>query len=248
MISDDKPHGAIIGLVAVLSIFIILFLLIGIRIVRYDEYAIEKTFSGKLYSYVYDPGFRWLGFSSLIRVNNQVRNYEVVVEAASKDYQDVNMIVNLNMVIKKDKVYDFVKNYQSEEQYVQYLNNKIQEKIKTIIIKYDAEEVLNNRLEISKELYGSVADMPELTYFKINDLAIKNIQFSEKFSETLERKAQISIEQDILTRQKDNLELLKANMKIVDIDTYFKYQLIEKWDGKSNLIISDALLTSQAGN
>ena len=225
-------------------ILLIVFLTFTISIVNYDEYAIEKEF-GQLYSDVKDPGFTWVGFGSLIRVNNQVRNYEVVVSAASSDYQDVTLTLNMNTKIKKDSVYDFTKNYPSEEVYTHYLNNKIQEKVKSIVLKYDAETILKNRLNISHELYLSVKDIPELQYFEFNDLTIKDVQFSPKFNEILERKAQVKQEYEIIERQKQNLELLNENMKNINIDTYFKYQLIEKWDGKSSLIISDALLTSQ---
>lgn len=237
---SDAVFDAVV-VIAVLVIVTGIFLLWGISIVGYDEYAVEKEF-GTLKTGLKETGFNWVGFGSLIRVNNQVRNYEVVVEAASRDYQDVTLTVNLNIVILKDKVFDFIKNYPSEEVYSQYLNNKVQERIKTVVIKYDAESILNNRLSLSKELYDSIKSMPELSFFEFNDLAIKNIQFSDKFSETLERKAQVNIEKEILTKQKDNLELLKSNMQIVSMSDYFKYQLIEKWDGKSNLVISDAII------
>lgn len=237
---SDMGMGTFFVLAAV-TMFIALFLAWGIAIVDYHDYAFEKEF-GKLKPELKEQGFRWVGFGSLMRVNNQVRNYEITINAASSDYQDVIMQVNLNTKIKKDKVYNFLTNYQSEEMYQQYLDNKVQEKAKTIILKYSAEEVLNKRLQISKELSEEIKDIPELEYFELNDLAIKDIQFSEKFSEVLEKKAQVLIEREILTRQKENLQILQQNTQIVDIDTYFKYQLIEKWDGHSSLFISDGLL------
>lgn len=222
-------------------IFVGMVLIWGLCIVSYDEFALEKEF-GVLKDGIKPTGFNWVGLGSLIRVNNQVRNYQITVTGASSDKQDVNMIVNLNIRIKEDKVFDFVKAYTSEESYQSYLNNKVQEKIKSILIDYKADEVLDRRLEISKQLFESVKDIKELEYFEFKDLSITDIRFSEQFTDILERKARVSIERDILERQKENLELLKKNMAVVDIDTYFKYQLIEKWDGKSNLIISDALL------
>ena len=239
-----NKRAELIEVIAGILIFVFLaavFFVWAISIVNYNEYAVEREF-GTLYQDVKATGFTWVGFGTLQRTNNQVRNYEITIEAASNDYQDVKIILNLNTQIKRELVYDFVKNYLSEETYTQYLNNKVQEKVKTLVLKYSAEEILTKRIAISKELYDAVKDIPELKYFTFNDLTIKDIQFSDKFSEVLERKAQILIEREVLTRQEENLKLLKNNMQVVDIDTYFKYQLIEKWDGKSNLIISDAVL------
>jgi hypothetical protein len=42
--------------------------------------------------------------------------------------------------------------------------------------------------------------------------------------------------------EKSNLELQKQNIEIIDVNNYFKYMLIEKWDGKSDLIISENLI------
>jgi|SRR3989338_469999 len=235
-ISNIKFTLSLIGLIV-----IIVFLFFSVSIVNYNEYAIEKEL-GKLYSDIKEPGFVWVGIGSLKRVNNQVRNYEITVNAASSDFQDVTMALNLNTKIKKQNVYDFVKNYPSEEAYQQYLNNKVQEMVKTIILKYNAEQILLNRLQLSKELYEAVNDIKELEYFEFNDLSIKDIQFSTRFNEILEKKAQVFIEREILIRQRENLKLLEENMQTIDIDTYVKYQLVEKWDGKSALIISDNLL------
>lgn len=237
----DKRAQIGVGITLVMLALIGVFLLWGISIVHFDEYAVEKEF-GKLYSEFKEPGITWVGFGTLVRVNNQNRNYEVHVEAASKDLQQIDLDLNLNLRIKKEETYNFIKNYPSEEIYTQYINNKIQERVKTIVLKYNAEEVLNKRLLISKEMYDEIKQIKELNYFEFNDLAIKNVVFSTAFNDMLEKKAQVELERDIITKQKENLKLLKTNMEVMDIDTYFKYKLIEKWDGKSNLIISDAII------
>jgi len=241
---QEDYFGVIGGVMAVSVIVILLLLAWAISIVHFDEFAVEKEF-GNLYTEFKEPGFTWVGFGSLVRVNNQNRNYEIHVEAASKDLQQINMDLNLNMRIKKEETYEFIKNYQDESIYVLYINNKVQERVKTVVLKYNAEEVLKHRLQLSKELYDEINQIEELSYFTFNDLAIKNVAFSPEFNSMLEKKAQVELERDIIIKQKENLRLLKENMGVMDIDTYFKYKLIEKWNGQSALIISDALLTTQ---
>jgi len=60
----------------------------------------------------------------------------------------------------------------------------------------------------------------------------------------IESKAELDIQKDIITKQKENLELQKKNIDSIDVDKYFKYQLIEKWDGKSALYIGSTLINS----
>jgi hypothetical protein len=175
-------------------------------------------------------------------VSNQVRNYQIKVDAPSKDFQSVIMDLNLNLKLKKDKVYDFVKNYADESTYITYLNNKVQEKVKTVVLQYNAEEILLNRLNASKQLYTEVQEIPELEYFEFQDLAIVNIEFKPVFDALLEKKAQVLFEREIIKNQKANLELLKTNIDVIDINKFFKYTIADKWDGKSALIISDSII------
>jgi len=245
MINKKGQENGLFGYSVLLLLGIgLLILVFGLRIVEYNEYAFEREF-GTLYQDQKETGFNWIGFGSLQRINNQVRNYEIIVKAVSKDLQDVSIDLNLNLRIKKDQAYNFLVNYKDEATYLQYLNNKVQEKVKTVILKYDAVEILNNRLAISEEFNDDVSNIKELNYFEFNDLAIKNIQFGDEFTKSLERKAQVNVERDILIKQKENLEVMRQNMGILDVDTYFKYQLIEKWDGKTPLIISDAVINTK---
>jgi regulator of protease activity HflC (stomatin/prohibitin superfamily) len=244
MINSIKAELAewIVGFFAIIILLAIIMPFIVLTRVNYSEYGIKKTWTGHLNDNVLTDGIRYRGFGSIITASNQVRNYEIKVDAPSRDFQSVIMDLNLNLRLKKEQTYNFIKNYADENTYISYLNNKIQEKVKTIILKYDAEEILLNRINVSKELYNEVKDIPELTYFEFNDLTLANIEFKPEFDALLEKKAQILFEREILTQQKQNLVLLSENMKVVDINTYFKYKLIEKWDGVASLIISDAII------
>lgn len=238
---DEDSITIGLGALVTFIIGIGIFLLWGLSLVQYNEYCVEREF-GTLKEGIKDTGFEWVGFGTLQCVNNQVRNYEIKVEAASKDMQNVLLELNMNTKIIKEQTYNFNKNYLTEEAYQQYLNNKVQEKVKAVLVRYPAEEMIFKRLEISESIKEEVKEIKELQYFEFNDLTIKNIQFSEEFNNVLEKKAQVQYEGDIIRKQKENLVALKKNVEVMDIDTYFKYKLIEKWDGKSALIISESLL------
>lgn len=239
-----KGQVEIFWLSVIFFVLLIGFLVWAFNIVDYNEYCVEKEF-GHLKPEVKTQGIRWVGIGRLQCVNNQVRNYEIKVDGASNDFQDVLVTLNLNIRINKDKVFDFVKDYKTEDKFTQYLNNKVQEKVKLILLKYSAEDLLLKREQVRDEMYKAVIKIPELKYFTFNDITIKNVEFSEEFNKMLERRAGINQEKIIIEKQKENLKLLKENIKELDISDYFKYKLIEKWDGKADLIISDAILTKQ---
>lgn len=224
-----------IGMVVVIGIIFVIGLFF-IGIVNFDEYCFVKSFSGKLDNGIKTQGFTWKGFFGGLKcVNNQHRNHEILIDAPSKDLQKILIDLNINMKIKQDKAYDFIVNYPSEDTYTQYLNNKIQERIKITALKYNAEDFIYKRPEISKEILTEVQNIPEINYFEIGDVAVKNIEYSEGFRGMLERKAQIELESQIIQKQKANIKLIQENMQNVDMDDYFKYIISEKWDGKSSL-------------
>lgn len=241
---NKKGFGELLGVFLIATvIFIGVWFLWAFSIVEYNEYAYENEF-GKLSNDLKTQGFNYVGFGTLIRINNQVRAYNIHVDAATKDMQEVKFDVNINAKLKKEESYNLLKDYKDENTFFTYVNNKIQEKAKTVIYKYDAKEMLDRRLEIGNDIKTEVSKMPELKYFELDDVALANIQYSEEYNKVIEAKAKIDIERDIILKQKENLELQKKNIESIDVDTYFKYQLIEKWDGKTPLIISDSLLST----
>ena len=231
-----KAQVAIISGSIALLVILFFISLFCISRVNYDEYCFVKSFSGTLDSGIKTQGFVWKGFlGSLVCTNNQHRNHEVLVDAPSGDLQEVKIDLNINMKLKQDKSYEFLINYPSEETYTQYLNNKIQERIKVTALKYNGEDFIYKRPEISKEILTEVQNIPEINYFEITDVAMTNVDFSETFRASLERKAQQDIEGQIIAKQKANILLINQNMETTNMNNYFKYIIAEKWDGKAPL-------------
>ena len=222
---------------------LIIIALTGVRTVSYNEYAYEYEF-GKLKAEPKHQGFNWIGLGHLKRLNNQFENYNFVVDASTKDMQGVDFEVNVNMRLKEDKAYSFLLDYKDKKVFLNYLENKVQEKTKTVFFKYNAEELLGKRLEITNNVLEVIQNMAGIEYFELKDFTISNIQYSDEFDRTLERKAQVEIEREIIKKQKENMELMNENIMSLKIDDYLKYQIAEKWDGKSSLIISDRFLTT----
>ena len=153
--------GAIFAIALVVLFIALIWCLFIFRIVGYNEYAYEKEF-GKLKMELKEPGIRYVGIGSFIRVNNQVRTYNIPVDAATKDIQSVNFDVNLNIQLKEEESFNFIKDYQTEESYFTYMNSKIQEKAKTVIYKYSAMDMIDKRLLISQDILAEISQIKEL--------------------------------------------------------------------------------------
>lgn len=234
---DNKVAAFIIFAV----IMLVGFALLGFRVVRYNEYAYEYEL-GNLKMDIKEPGIRWIGIGQLKRISNQYMNYNTKVDASTKDMQGVDFDVNVKLITKKDRAYEFFKDYPSMDSFKNYLESKIQEKSKTVLFKYNAEELLGNRLEITRNVLDSLKELDGVDYFEIKDFAISNIQFSGDFDAILERKAQVMIERGILEQQKENMRIMRENVDMLDTEDYLRYQIAEKWDGKASLIISDSFI------
>ncbi len=235
MNNKSQILGWVIGIIA---IFLFIYAIASFSILQYNENGIIKSFNGKLDSNLETQGWVYVGmFNSMIRVNNQIRNHQITVEASSKDLQKVTILLNINMQIKSDKTYDFIKNYLNEDTYTDYLNNKMQENIKIDVLKYNVLDFVNNRSEVSKDIKNDVQNIPELNYFDIKDISIVNIKYSDELEKVFEQKGQVLLEREVISRQKENIELINQNMNLTNMDNYFKYRIAEKWDGKAPLTI-----------
>lgn len=236
-------EGFVIGII-VFAVIALIWIFWAFNIVAYNEYAYEVEF-GHLNPDLKHAGINYVGFGHLERMNNQIQSYNIKVDASTKDRQVVVFDVNLNMRLKESESFQFLKDYKEESTFITYLNNKILERSKTVITRFSAEDMQFKRLEVGQAIYDEVKIMPELHYFEINDVTLSNFDFSDEYDKSLEKNAQIDVERQIILKQNENLALQQKNINSIDVDKYFKYQLIEKWDGKAPLIISDALLVTK---
>lgn len=226
-----------IGIV-LLVFFIVISAIFSFSIVNYNEYAIEKEF-GQIVGDFKQPGFTYVGLGTLIRVNNQMRNYAVEVDGFTSDKQKAFLSITLNMKIKEELVKDYILDYKDEETYQQYLEKKAMDKVKVVLSKYKGEWMLDNREKLSTELTNMLREVEEVKYFEFKDVVIDNIEFSEQYREILEDKARVDIEREIIIKEKQNNIELKKNIDALDINSYLKYKIANNYKGESLFLGGD---------
>jgi regulator of protease activity HflC (stomatin/prohibitin superfamily) len=235
---NKKGQEEIIVLFIIGMIIVAIGVVFSFNIVSYNEYAIEKEF-GQIVGDFKQPGFTYVGIGSLIRVNNQMRNYAVNVDGFTSDKQKAILSLTLNMKIKEDLVKDYILDYKDEEVYQQYLEKKSMDKVKVILSKYDGEWIIENREELSKELTEMLRNVEEVKYFEFKDVVIDNIEFSEEYRGILESKARVKIEREIIMLEKQNNVELKKNIDTLNIDSYLKYKIANNYKGESLFLGGD---------
>lgn len=228
--------------VVVAIIIVLIATAFSFRIVGYNEYAIEKEF-GQIVGDFKEPGLTWVGIGTLIRVNNQVRNYDIEIDGFSKDKQQVKLDLIVNLKIKKQFVKEFILNYINEDTYKEYLENKVQDEVKIILSKYGADYALDNREALADELTKRLQAVPEIEYFEFNDVVIDDINYSPEYRAIQEDKARIGIEREIIMQERQNNIELKKNIEELNINSYLKYKIANKYTG-GNLYLGGEFLTA----
>ncbi|MDD3101924.1 MAG: prohibitin family protein [Patescibacteria group bacterium] len=142
----------------------------------------------------------------------KVEAYEVQVEAASKDLQDVNAKITLNYFLESRVV---GRTYQTlgYDYQTRIISPAIQEAVKSSTAQFDATELITKRPLVKEKIESFLKERIAIHGIIMDAVSITDFKFSPKFSESIENKVRAA--QDVLTAQ-NNLEKIKieADQKV----------------------------------
>lgn len=123
------------------------------------------------------------------RYDVKVQNLEVTTAAYSKDAQTMDIQMTVQYQVRADKVIDVAERYGT----LKILENRITsvsiEKTKSTLSQYSAMEIIETRAQISPEVEQTVKNAIDEDYFvNIVAVVLTNIDFSDKFEQTVEDK------------------------------------------------------------
>lgn len=224
--------------------------------VKTGEIGIKTRF-GKITDTYLSEGINFkLPYEKIEKVNVKVQKYEnkEVLSTSTKDMQIVdNIKVSVNYQIQSDKAVELYRkvgnNYKNT-----ILEPAIQETIKGVISKYNSEELVTKRSEVSLDINETLNK--RLNGYGINSVsvAINNFDFSKSYNEAIEKKA--VAEQEVQT-SKNQLEKAKVDAETKKVKAQgeadankileksltkeiIQQQFIEKWDGKLPSVTSNS--------
>jgi len=178
-------------------------------------------------------------------IDTRVRKTEISSESPSRDLQEITTLIALNyhlLPMTVNKLYQEIgMDYEDT-----IITPAVLETMKFVLAQFTASELVTKRDEVSSKIQQALKEKLLKYYINVDEISIKNFQFSKTFAESIELKQKA--EQDAL-RAKNELEKVKVEaeqqiakaraeaeslrLRANQITPMMIQQTwIEKWDGK----------------
>ena len=241
IIIDDVRDANIrkITLFGVLGLFLLITMFASFQTISSGEVGLRVRF-GKIIDSNLSEGFNLKVpyIEKIVKVNIKVQKVEIETMAASKDLQDIDIVLAVNYRVEGDSASSLYRTVGNNYENV-VLQPAIQESVKSVISKYTAEEVVTSRTEVSDNSLKELQEKVLKYGITIESFNIINLTFSDEYSNAIEEKqvaeqklstAKLEAEAKIVAAEatKKANELLKQSLT----DELIAKQFIEKWDGK----------------
>lgn len=238
------------------AVVVVLLLIVGANSfaqVEYGHVGLYKTF-GKLNSNILSPGIHLkVPFvQTVIQVNTQVTKAETDTTASSKDLQPVSTHVAVNYSVNKESAYNLMNNIGGNYDTI-IINPAVQEIVKEVTARYQAEELIAKRDIVAGEISEHLTNRLAKYDLIVNEINIVNFKFSEAFNQSIEAKqvaqqqalkasndlkrveieakqkiAQAQAEAESLKLKKQEVTPELVQLKQIEVQE----KALEKWDGK----------------
>lgn len=238
------------------AVLVVLLLIVGassVAQVEYGHVGLYKTF-GKLHSSVLAPGLHLkIPFvQNVIQVNTQVTKSETDATASSKDLQPVSTHVAVNFSVNKESAFELMNNVGSNYDAV-IINPAIQEIVKEVTARYQAEDLIAKRDLVAGEISEHLTNRLAKYDLIVNEVNIVNFKFSDAFNQSIEAKqvaqqqalkasndlkrieieaqqtiAQAEAEAAALKLKKQEVTPELVQLKQIEVQE----KALEKWDGR----------------
>ena len=242
---------------SVLSLFLIITVFCSFQTIESGEVGIKIRF-GKVIETNMKEGLnlKLPYIENIVKMSIKVQKTEIETSSASKDLQDVSTSLAVNYRVKSDMVVTLYKNVGKNYESI-ILQPAIEEAVKSVISKYNAEELITKRNEVSDLALKTLQEKVEKYGIVIDEFNIININFSEEYSNAIEAK-QVAEQQLEKAKLEAEAKLVEANAtkQVNDLlkQTLTKEVLIqkfiEKWNGElpTNYAGEDILSIFNLGN
>jgi regulator of protease activity HflC (stomatin/prohibitin superfamily) len=209
MTVDTHPLRKFAALVVIIGVFlgIIVTGLGCIASVDTGHVGIVRTF-GKVEDYTFDSGMHFKApWNSVVQMDNRVQKTTIELPCFSSDIQEVTTVYTANYQISKTNAQNLYRDVGTN--YLEtVVNPTIQETVKTIIAKYQAEALISDRAAVAVEIENLLRTNLQKYNIDVASTAIENMDFTDSFTAAVEAKAvaaqnklQAQIEQDRMTME-----------------------------------------------
>lgn len=206
-----------------------------------------KTRFGKVQNTMIYEGINFKApyIEKIVKIDCRTQKIETTSESSTKDLQTVNVKIALNYNVNKNTANKLYQEVGTDYQNI-IVQPAILESIKSVMARYNAEELITKRSEVSVAIQEQLSSKINEKGFNITDFNITNIDFSAEYNKAIETKAvkqqevetakyelekqKIQNEKEIAEAEKDAKVMELQNNQITD--NTLKLKIIEKWNGQ----------------
>lgn len=187
----------------------------------------------------------------VVLMSTQIQKYSTMATASSKDLQVVTAEVTINYQLEADKVGEIYRNMRDDYEH-RVIQPFVQEAVKSIAAKFDAEQLITLRPQVKAELQALLTKRLGILGIAIIEVSITDFRFTQVFQDSIEakvkavqqaleaenalRRVEFESQQAIVkaTAEAKSLELQKAQItpELLELrQIEVQRAAIEKWDG-----------------
>jgi regulator of protease activity HflC (stomatin/prohibitin superfamily) len=236
-VSRKCRHGAYPKQKAVSLVIAAIFFLIGVGSVATDCIAtiptghtgIVTTF-GRVEDYTFEAGVHAKApWQQVVKMDNRIQKAIVDMSCFSSDIQEVDTSYTINYQIEKANAQTIYRSI-GQSYYDTIILPRIQESVKSMIAKYDAEELIENREKLSQEIKVDLTAKLAVYNIEVIDASIENLDFSDAFTNAVEAKqvaAQEKLKAEIQQEQANIEAKAKAERDVIAAEAAAQKAILE---------------------
>ncbi len=247
-IRSSNPNPISVRLAGVVAALVVAFILVNLSCITIDTGTVGVvTRFGKVTGRTLEPGFNWISPIDTVSVYDcRIQRQEYQTECFSKDLQTVD--VSLTVLHSIDKTNAINIHSTIGPAYFMQALPKISEVLKQSIAKYQAEEIIDMRDSIRREVLSSAIERTS-AIVHLEDIILTNIDFTDAYEKAIEQKqvaqqeslkAKYELEKAKVEAEKA-IEIARGEAEAIKIKgeslennpMVVSLSAIEKWDGKA---------------
>lgn len=149
--------------------------------------GIVTTF-GRVEDYTFEAGVHFkMPWQEVVNMDNRNQRATIDLQCFSSDIQEVDVTYTINYQIQKANAQTIYKTI-GTSYFNTVISPRIQEAVKSVIAKYNAENLIANREKLSAEVKEILLEKLALYNIEVLDASIENLDFSDVFTAAVEAK------------------------------------------------------------
>ena len=178
--------------------------------------GIVTTF-GRVEDYTYEAGVHTKApWQQVVKMDNRIQKASVEMSCFSSDIQEVSTVYTINYQIEKANAQTIYRTI-GKDYYTTIILPRIEESVKSMIAKYNAESLIASRESLSVEIREDLTSKLAAYNVEVIDASIENLDFSDAFTNAVEAK-QVAAQEKLkaeIQQEQANIEAKAAAERAV---------------------------------